>query len=252
MYSRMASLCAFTLALLAAPVSADVVMPPPTDCPDGETGVTSHGGPRCMKVAPTDCPNGWRGQLGGHCSLAPCRDDTTCQQGEECVEHAVCLQPFEDWFYDYGEEESEKHGLLPPPASDLLRSPGLLAGPMAPRTKREKPIVRYDAVNLCTREIACVASGTCQPEKLCVPRGTRALAYRGTNIGPARVARKTDTPLTVSSAEPTEAPAALSPGKNGCAGCATAPAPDRSWALGAVAGVVIAVARRRRRSAHAG
>lgn len=223
-------------------------MPPPEDCPRGEVGVTSHGGPQCVKVAPTDCPTGWRGQLGGTCSLAPCDNDQGCQAGEACVEHSVCLQPFEDPFYDYGEDEREEHGELEPPASDVLRSPGLLAGPMAPKKLRPKPIIRYDAVNLCSRDVACAAPGTCQREKICVPRGSRALAHRGTNANRARVARKTETPLTVSGAEPTElAAAVVSPGGTGCAGCRAAPAPDRPWALAAALGVMIAMARRRRR-----
>jgi MYXO-CTERM domain-containing protein len=255
---KAAALLAVTLALASAPaqVTADVVMPPPTDCPDGQVGVTSHGGPTCLAVAPTDCPTGWRGQLGGNCALAPCAADANCSAGEACVEHAVCLQPFEDEYYDYGEDEREEHGLLEPHPSDLLRSPGLLAGPMMPKKKRQKPIVRYDAVNLCASGIACEAPGTCQPEKLCVPRGSRALAYRGKNIQPRRVARKTETPLTASGAEPNEVPAAIlstsRPGAKGCAGCATAPAPDQTAALGAAAAAIIALARRRRDARKAG
>jgi MYXO-CTERM domain-containing protein len=233
-------------ALSASPAAADVVMSPPDDCPRGEVGVTSHGGPRCVKEAPTDCPVGWRGMLGGTCSLTPCENDQGCQAGEACVEHSVCLQPFEDSFYDYGEDEREEHGELEPPAWDVLRAPGLLAGPMAPKKPRDKPITRYNAANLCSREVACAAPGTCQPEKLCVPRGSRALAYRGTNSSAVRVARKTATPLTSSGAEPTEQPAALSP-KSGCAGCRTAPAPDEPWALALALGVGVALMRRRRR-----
>ncbi len=87
--SRLSLLLASALALLAAPARADVVMPPPTDCPRGQVGVTSHGGPRCEKVAPQDCPTGWYGQLGGNCALAPCEKDADCGQDRECVEHAV-------------------------------------------------------------------------------------------------------------------------------------------------------------------
>lgn len=254
LYRRIADVLAITLALASAPahVTADVVMPPPTNCPDGEVGVTGHGGPSCVAVAPTDCPAGWRGQLGGNCSLTPCAADENCPAGEACVEHAVCLQPFEDEYYDYGEDEREEHGLLEPHPSDLLRSPGLLAGPMMPKKKRPRPIIRYTTVNLCADGITCQAPGTCQPEKLCVPRGSRALAYRGKNIQPARVARKTDTPLTTNGAGPTEMPAAIvstsRPGTKGCAGCATTPAPDRTYALAAAATAIIAIARRRRRA----
>lgn len=254
LYRRMAILLAATIGLASAPaqVTADVVRPPPTDCPDGEVGTTSHGGPRCVAVAPADCPTGWRGQLGGNCSLIPCATDKNCSADQACVEHAVCLQPFEDEFYDYGEDEREEHGLLEPHPSDLLRSPGLLAGPMMPKKKRPKPIVRYNAVNLCASGVACEAPGTCHPEKICAPRGSRALAYRGKNIQPARVARKTDTPLTTGSAEPSEMAAAIlstsRPGTKGCAGCAAAPAPDHVSALGAAAVAMLAIARRRRKA----
>jgi MYXO-CTERM domain-containing protein len=81
--------------------------------------------------------------------------------------------------------------------------------------------------------------------------GDLLLAYRGKNIQPARVGRKTDTPLTASGAEPSEKPAAIlstsRPGAKGCAGCAAAPAPDEASALGAAAVAIIAIARRRRK-----
>lgn len=239
---------------LVAPgsASADVVMSPPDNCPSGEVGITSHGGPRCVAVAPTDCPVGWVGQLGGTCALTPCAVDSTCGPGKACVEHSVCLQPMEDGFYDYGEEEREQHGSLEPVGGSLFRSPGLLAGPMAPKKPRSKPIFRYNAVNLCSADVACAAPGTCQSEKLCVPSGQRALAYRGSNTQPARVARKTDTPLTASAAQPTEttstAPPAGTTTARGCGGCAAAPVtPARPWALGAMVLLGIAVARRRRK-----
>src|SRR5262249_48242464 len=154
---------------------------------------------------------GWRGVRGGSCMLTPCESDGNCPEGQACVEHSVCLEPFPDEFYDYGEEEREKHGLLEPIDGEgsLLRSPGLLAGPMMPKTKRPKPIIRYNAINVCSREVACTAPATCQKEKLCVPKGGRALAYRGRNVNGARVARKTETPLTTSAAEASEAAADL-------------------------------------------
>mgnify|MGYP001047283228 CR=1 FL=1 len=71
MRARFVSLVAAAIALVATTAAADVVMPPPTDCKRGEVGVTSHGGPRCEKVAPEDCPAGWRGVLGGSCMLGP-------------------------------------------------------------------------------------------------------------------------------------------------------------------------------------
>jgi hypothetical protein len=240
------------LTAIAAPSSAlaDAVPPPPTDCPRGEIGVTSHGGPSCVKEAPKDCPTGWRGTLGGTCTLAPCDTDANCQEGEACVEHAICLAPFSDEFYDYGEEEREKHGMLEPIEGSLLRSPGLLAGPPMPKMRRPRPIIRYNATNVCSSEVACAAPATCQREKLCVPRGRRALAYRGSNVALARVARKTDAPLTASAAEATEASAELpttGPGARGCGACAAgSQAVGVAWTVG-VAAIGLAVGRRQTR-----
>ncbi|MEZ4297075.1 MAG: MYXO-CTERM sorting domain-containing protein [Polyangiaceae bacterium] len=248
--SSIAAVLFASFAFLAGPsvASADAIMPPPEDCPSGQVGTSDHGGPRCVLAAPEDCPTGWQGAMGGQCILHPCVDDTNCNTGEACVEHAVCLKAVEDPFYDYGEEEREKHGALEPPASDLLKSPGLLAGPPMPKTRREKPIYRYEAVNLCAPEVACLSPNTCQPEKLCVPRGSRALAYRGTNIGPVRVARKTETPLTTNGVEPKEVPAVVT-SKSGCAGCAAASSEGAAgWALFAALGALVMAVRRRERA----
>lgn len=177
--------------------------------------------------------------------LTPCESDQSCGEGNACVEHSVCLQPYEDRYYDYGEDEREEHGELEPPAADVLRSPGLLAGPMMPKKERAKPIFRYNAVNLCSREVACRAPGTCQPEKICVPKGSRALAYRGENVEPARVSRKTQTALTQSGSEPNEQPAAVRAG--GCAGCSVADNKSGGWALAAAVGAALSWLVRKRR-----
>jgi MYXO-CTERM domain-containing protein len=241
-------LAAIAALLLSAPARADVVMPPPTDCPRGQVGVTSHGGPRCEIEAPKDCPNGWDGALGGTCILRPCANDSECGEGKECVEHAVCLEPFQDEYYDYGEDEREEHGENEP--RGLLRSPGLLAGPMAPKKKRPTPITRYNAMNLCAPDIACGAPRTCQPEKLCVPKGTRAVAYKGANISGARVARKTATPITTSAASPTEktSPNVTRPPGRGCGGCASsAEGAPGAGLFGAAALALLGALRRRSR-----
>jgi MYXO-CTERM domain-containing protein len=250
--TRTAAALALALAALAAPGSAlaDAVPPAPDDCPKGEVGTTSHSGPSCVKEPPKDCPTGWRGTLGGTCMLTPCATDANCQPGEACVEHAVCLAPYPDDFYEYGEEEREKHGMLEPIEGSLFRSPGLLAGPPMQKTRRPKPILRYNATNVCSREVACAAPATCQTEKLCVPKGRRALAYRGSNVAPVRVARKTEAALTASAAEATEASADLptaGPGARGCGACASSTqAAGGAWAAGAAA-LVLALGRRRTR-----
>lgn len=234
---------ALALATAPTPARADAVPPAPKDCPRGQVGVTSHSGPQCLLEAPTDCPKGWRGLVGGTCALTPCENDTQCSGGEVCVQHSVCLEPSQDDSYDYGEDEREEHGEAAP--RSLLQSPALLAGPMMPRKKRPTPIYRYAAVNLCSADVACASPRTCQTEKLCVPKGARAAAYRGTNVSPTRVARKTATILAASDAAATEA-TAPPPVKRGCAGCAaTESAPSSGAGLGALGLLVAALAMRR-------
>jgi MYXO-CTERM domain-containing protein len=250
--SKLLGILAVALVVARAPGSAraDVVQPAPTNCPRGKVGTTSHGGPECVLDAPKDCPVGWRGALGGTCQLTPCTGADQCRDGEACVEHSVCLQASVDDSYDYGEEEREEHGQAEPPADDrLLRSPALLAGPPIPRTKRPVPIYRYDATNLCSADVACVAPRTCQTEKLCVPKGARAAAYLGANISPMRVARKTAAPLTASDARPTEA-TAPPPMKRGCAGCAAASGDASAAGVGGLAALAAALTVRRRRRAR--
>jgi hypothetical protein len=210
--------------ILAAPASAraDAVPPPPTFCPPGTQGVTSHHGPECVKVAPKNCPRGWHGVLGGTCSLRPCGGDDGCQPGEACVEHLACLESFVDEFYDYTDDPSEGRAEPRPP-------PDLLAGPPMPPRRRPSPVTRFNAVNLCSAEVACDAPRQCLPEKICVPKSTRGLAYHGTNITPARVARKTKMPAPLASAAPSSAPGTSAPSASASAsqvdGTASSPTP---------------------------
>ena len=180
-WARAAMVGALAL-VVPASARADVVQPPPTFCPPGTVGETSHRGPECVKVAPKNCPRGWHGVLGGTCALSPCATDASCQAGEECVEHLACLEAYQDDYYDYGEETGTREEKMP--------SPDLLAAPPPARQQRPAPVTRYNAVNLCSDEVACLAPRMCMPEKLCVPKGTRGLAYRGSNVTPVRVARK--------------------------------------------------------------
>jgi hypothetical protein len=50
--------------------AADVVSPPPTDCPPGTTAATNHAGP--------------------HCSPASCKDGKSCSAGEVCATELLC------------------------------------------------------------------------------------------------------------------------------------------------------------------
>lgn len=276
----LASLIAVSTVFTSAPARADAVPPAPS-CPSGMTGVTSHRGPQCMENAPKNCPNGWSGVLGGKCVLRPCESDASCEQGSTCVEHSVCLEPQVDEFYEYNEEPQHLKDSSPPrpvPGS-LLGSAGLFAGPMRPKVRRPKPITRYQAVNLCARDVACGLPSTCQPEKLCVPKGTRAVAYKGTNIQSSRVKRTSEVAIVASKSAPSESSAvaqdkpievspvasgvaspsatssATTPGvstvpsneKRGCAACAsTTSCTSEPWVASAF-GLAWLVARRRRR-----
>jgi hypothetical protein len=233
--------------VLATRALADAVPPAPTDCPGGHVGVTSHGGPACVKEAPEDCPPGWRGVLGGSCMLTPCAADASCPAGEACIEHSVCLQPFEHHFYDYGEE---------PPGASPGQEQGagaprgareFFAGPPAPRVKRPEPIFRYDATNLCAPQAPCVSPRTCQTEKLCAPRGKRAVAYLGSNVQSVRVARTTEEALTQNDAQSSEGAA---PPRGGCAACAVRGGAAGSAWVWAVIGLAATVARRLGRRAR--
>ncbi len=254
--------------VLAAPASAraDAVPPPPTFCPPGTQAITSHRGPECQKVAPKNCPRGWHGEPGGNCTLRPCKGDDGCQSGEECVEHLACLESFVDFFYDYSDDPSEGRAEPKPP-------PDLLAGPPPERRPRSSPVTRFNAVNLCSAEVRCDAPRQCLPEKLCVPKGTRALAYYGANITPARVARKIKRPVPPApdasapdaSAPPPDAGAPASaptfatpppsdprplegtaPTRGGCAGCAMSEPSVPLYGLGLLGLAVLLAARRRR------
>jgi hypothetical protein len=62
-------LSVLTLGIVLA--RADLVPPPPTDCPPGTRGATNHAGPHCLPV---------------HCS-----DQRPCPKGETCALAALCL-----------------------------------------------------------------------------------------------------------------------------------------------------------------
>lgn len=66
----------------SAVARADVVPPPPSDCPDGSTGQSSHIGPYC---SPLLCDNDQQ-----------CLDGTTCRTLKLCIEVILV----EDWWSD--------------------------------------------------------------------------------------------------------------------------------------------------------
>ncbi|MAC25779.1 MAG: hypothetical protein CMN31_29205 [Sandaracinus sp.] len=79
MYSRAMRAFAFAalLALALAPAAhADVVGPPPDDCPAGSTPESCHGGPYC---APSRCETD-----------ADCADGTVCEARDLCLSTVSC------------------------------------------------------------------------------------------------------------------------------------------------------------------
>lgn len=74
--NRRVSLCLAMLALagvlfVGATAGADVVSPPPEECPVGSSGHTCHGGP--------------------YCGLSECTDDSRCDDGMTCQEVQLCV-----------------------------------------------------------------------------------------------------------------------------------------------------------------
>lgn len=57
---------------MSAPAFADVVMPPPSQCPEGSKPTTSHAGPTCE---PTTC-----------------KKDKDCKSGQRCVSWPLCVE----------------------------------------------------------------------------------------------------------------------------------------------------------------
>ena len=115
---RVAFILLFGFAV-ALPVRADVVPPPPDDCPDGTTARTSHYGPYCEPPPPESCPPGhlplvymdkafceppppevcppgsfWTSKGPGNLYChggRPC-GDYPCPDGHTCTESSLCVR----------------------------------------------------------------------------------------------------------------------------------------------------------------
>ena len=73
--------------VFVTPARADVVGPPPDDCPEGTEGATCHGGP--------------------YCSPVECTSDAECGNGETCKDKPLCVSTI------------SCAGLLPPDANPM-------------------------------------------------------------------------------------------------------------------------------------
>lgn len=60
-----------TMVVFAAPARADVIGAPPTDCPSGTVGSSTHSGP--------------------YCAPATCHNDMDCTGGATCQPMAICV-----------------------------------------------------------------------------------------------------------------------------------------------------------------
>ncbi len=105
------------LALGAGEARADVVGPPPDDCPEGSEGATCHGGPFCRArgcMSDSDCDTGTTckelplctGKIGCAGNIppdadpndftqdkieGPCPNGNECTAGSTCVKQKVCV-----------------------------------------------------------------------------------------------------------------------------------------------------------------
>jgi hypothetical protein len=121
----------------ASSTRADVIPPPPEDCPEGYTPDSSHEGQRCLAPAPADCPSGWRGVLGGICVLDICESDRECQGERRCVPQSLCfVERIPHW-----------------------------------REFRTEPDYRPRWV--CGGALSCRSPAECRPGKLCLEPGAR-------------------------------------------------------------------------------
>ncbi len=73
--SVLVALLSFALLCSPAIAWADVVGPPPEDCPAGTRPMSSHCGP--------------------HCIADTCSNDSECNDGESCVERSLCIYQYQ-------------------------------------------------------------------------------------------------------------------------------------------------------------
>lgn len=136
---------------LPAGVRADAVPPPPSRCPPGQIGVTSHAGPQCVLPPPKDCPPGWRGTNGGVCLVWSCTSDAQCGDGARCSAADLCLA-----------ESLQEWGAADAPVRPLF------AGPLQ---HFDPPRRVVTAVDVCPAARACPKGSECKQGKVCLPSG---------------------------------------------------------------------------------
>ena len=134
---------------------ADAVPPAPDDCPRGQVGVTSHGGPQCVPDAPKDCAPGYRGEVGGGCVLAACSTDQECATGSRCLQVDTCQELRELQWTGWGWS-----------AQRAFARDNFLGGPPAPRPEGDAPKA-WVKLRICGPDGPCDAPAECRPMGLC-------------------------------------------------------------------------------------
>ena len=143
----------FAALSFASPARADVVGPPPDDCPVGTEGATCHGGPYCSPVECTsdmECGSGetcndlpfcvstilCAGLLPPDANLmdyerakveAPCPTANECTQGATCKTLKVCVPPESTSTSSSGSGSAGSCGCRLAPSAPLEASFGALA-----------------------------------------------------------------------------------------------------------------------------
>jgi hypothetical protein len=145
------------LTMVARDARGDVVRPPPKNCPKGQVGVTSHGGPRCVPQAPTNCPPGWVGQVGGACVIHLCSG--SCARGLRCKPASVCYEPRKrHWGF----------GAVHP-------------GPeiAAPPHRLPHPVIDWIPIDICGAPTSrCPPPAECRPANVCLPPSVTRASLR--------------------------------------------------------------------------
>jgi hypothetical protein len=153
-FGHPAAMRASLLVMLFSSIAfADAVPPPPRNCPPGQVGITSHGGPRCVPAAPKSCPAGWRPQIGGVCVVAVCFEDANCEAGQKCKQAEVCLQ---ERLVEWGE------------APQSRVDPFLFAEPPRHNVPPRKVI---ETIDVCGDKRSCPDDSKCDTGKICLPKG---------------------------------------------------------------------------------
>lgn len=143
--------------LPSRPAFADAVPPPPEDCPPGQVGTTSHGGPACALEAPKNCAPGYRGEVGGNCVLAACSSDKECEDGQRCLQVDACQELRELYWTGWGWRAQRR-----------VAASNLLGGPPEPKPEGDPPQA-WVKLRICGQDGACNLPAECRPMGLCYP-----------------------------------------------------------------------------------